>query len=99
VPLLVTERIKKTYTYVNDDRAVVTRPAAMREVEALRALRSRDASYFLHRTGIPIDSPTGHAAEAMLRLGWVRSEEESRAFKQEIWRANDRVVERLLRDM
>ncbi|KAJ7455257.1 hypothetical protein B0H11DRAFT_2067394 [Mycena galericulata] len=99
VPILVTERIKNSYTYVNDDRAVVTRPAAMREVEALRALRSRDASYFLHRTGIPLDTPTAHAAEAMMHLGWVRSEEEFRSFKQDIWKANDRVVERLLRDM
>ncbi|KAJ7849783.1 hypothetical protein B0H13DRAFT_1644880 [Mycena leptocephala] len=99
VPILATERIKTAYAYVNDDRAVVTRPAAMRDVEALRALRTQDVSYFLHRTGIPMDSPTAHAAEAMLRLGWVRSEAESRAFKQGIWRANDRVVERLLRDL
>lgn len=96
---MVTERIKKAYTYVNDYRAVVTRPAAMREVEALRALRSRDASYFLNRAGIPVDSRTARAAEAMLRLGWVRSEDESRAIKEGIWRANDRVVERLLRDL
>jgi hypothetical protein len=99
VPILATERIKTAYAYVNDDRAVVTRPAAMRDVEALRALRTQDVSYFLHRTGIPTDSPTAHAAEAMLRLGWARSEAESRAFKQGIWRANDRVVERLLRDL
>ncbi|KAJ7678981.1 hypothetical protein DFH06DRAFT_975171 [Mycena polygramma] len=99
VPILVTERMKKSYTYVNDDRAVVTRPSAMREVEALRALRSGDASYFLNRTGIPTDSRTARAAEAMLRLGWVRSQDESRAFKEGIWRANDRVVERLLRDL
>ncbi|KAJ7928860.1 hypothetical protein B0H13DRAFT_2544704 [Mycena leptocephala] len=99
VPILATERIKTAYAYVNDDRAVVTRPAAMRDVEALRALRTQDVSYFLHRTGIPTDSPTAHAAEAMLRLGWARPEAESRAFKQGIWRANDRVVERLLRDL
>ncbi|KAJ7476079.1 hypothetical protein FB451DRAFT_1034412 [Mycena latifolia] len=99
VPILVTERIKTSYKYVDDDRAVVTRPAAMREVEALRALRSGDASFFLHRTGIALDSPTAKAAEDMMRLGWVRSQEESQSFKQDLWRANDRVVERLLRDM
>ncbi|KAJ7773484.1 hypothetical protein B0H16DRAFT_1304851 [Mycena metata] len=99
VPLLVTERIKAAYTYASDNRAAVTRPAAMREVEALRALRTQDASYFLHRTGIALDSSTARAAEAMLRLGWVRSPEESRAFKEEIWQANDRVVERILRDL
>ncbi|KAJ6546927.1 hypothetical protein B0H19DRAFT_954108 [Mycena capillaripes] len=99
VPILVTEHIKRSYTYIDDPRAVVTRPAAMREVEALRALRSGDAAYFLDRMGIAMDSPTGHAAEAMMRLGWTRSEEESRSFKQDIWNANDRVVERLLRDL
>ncbi|KAJ7261789.1 hypothetical protein B0H12DRAFT_1013278 [Mycena haematopus] len=99
VPILVTERIRNTYTYVDDDRAVVTRPAAMREIEALRALRSGDSSYFLQRTGIPMGSLTAHAASTMLRLGWVRSEDESRAFKEKIWRENDRVVERILRDL
>ncbi|KAJ7364252.1 hypothetical protein DFH08DRAFT_681115 [Mycena albidolilacea] len=99
VPILVTERIRNTYTYVDDDRAVVTRPAAMREIEAIRALRSRDTSSFFHRTEIPMDSPTAQAAASMLQLGWTRSTEESRAFKEQIWRANDRVVERILRDL
>jgi hypothetical protein len=84
---------------VDDDRAVVTRPAAMREIEAIRALRSRDTSSFFHRTEIPMDSPTAQAAASMLQLGWTRSTEESRAFKEQIWRANDRVVERILRDL
>ncbi|KAJ7761987.1 hypothetical protein DFH07DRAFT_814798 [Mycena maculata] len=98
VPILVTERIKNSYMYVNDDRAVVTRPAAMREVEALRALRTRDVSFFLNRTST-LNSPTAHAADAMMRMGWVRSEEKFRSLKQDIWRANERVGERMLRDM
>ncbi|KAJ7650072.1 hypothetical protein FB45DRAFT_731699 [Roridomyces roridus] len=99
VPILVTERIKKAYAYVNDDRAVVTRPAAMREIEALRALRTGDVNYFLHRTGTPFDSQTARAAQAMMRKGWVRSGAESRSFKEDAWRANERVVERILRDL
>ncbi|KAJ7691577.1 hypothetical protein B0H17DRAFT_934873 [Mycena rosella] len=99
VPILVTERIKEAYIYINDDRPAVTRPAAMREVEALRALRTNDARYFLNRTGIARDSPTARAAEDMLDLGWARSEDDFRSFKQDIWDANDRVAERLLRDM
>ncbi|KAJ6623988.1 hypothetical protein B0H10DRAFT_1785286 [Mycena sp. CBHHK59/15] len=83
VPILVTERIKAAYTYANDDRAVVTRPAAMREVEALRALRSRDVSHFLHANGIPSDSPIGHAAASMMRLGWMRSTTEFRGSRRE----------------
>ncbi|KAF7316684.1 hypothetical protein HMN09_00401300 [Mycena chlorophos] len=99
VPILVTERIKKSYTYVDDRRAVVTRPAAMREVEALRALRAGDVSYFLRGAGIVADSPTAQTAQRMIRHGWVRSAEESRAFKESIWAANERVVERILRDL
>ena len=38
VPLLVTERLRRTYGYIDDVRAVVTRPAAMSEVQALKAL-------------------------------------------------------------
>ncbi|KAJ7067131.1 hypothetical protein C8F01DRAFT_980679 [Mycena amicta] len=99
VPILVTERIKKSYTYVDDPRAVVTRPAAMREVEALRALRSGDVSYFLHQTSIEPDSSTAHSAQSMLHKGWVHSADESRSFKEKIWIANERVVERILRDL
>ncbi|KAF7345367.1 putative eukaryotic translation initiation factor 5 [Mycena venus] len=69
VPTLVTERIRKSYTYLDDDRAVVTRPAAMREVEALRALRTGDAEHFLQKTGTSWDTPTGQAVEAMIRRG------------------------------
>ncbi|KAJ7364246.1 hypothetical protein DFH08DRAFT_949854 [Mycena albidolilacea] len=85
--------------FVDDDRAVVTRPAAMRAIEAVRVLRTRNTSFFLHRTGIPIHSPTAQAAASMLKLGWIRSAGEFRAFKEQIWRANDRVVERMLRDL
>ncbi|KAF8206216.1 hypothetical protein K438DRAFT_1816814 [Mycena galopus ATCC 62051] len=85
-PILATKHIRNAYKYADDDRAVVTRPAATREVEALRALRTGDTSYFLNKTGISTDSPTAEAAEKMLRLGWVRSEE-FRVFKQNIWNA------------
>ncbi|KAJ7859134.1 hypothetical protein B0H14DRAFT_3630747 [Mycena olivaceomarginata] len=83
VPILVPERIKNLYTYVDDDRAVVTRPAAMREIEAVRTLLTRDTT----------------GAASMLKLGWMQSAGESRAFKEQIWRADDRVVERMLRDL
>ncbi|KAJ7312333.1 hypothetical protein DFH08DRAFT_897285 [Mycena albidolilacea] len=99
VPILVTTRIRTSYKHVDDDRAVVTRPAAMREVDALRALRTQDASNFLQRTGNSWDPATVQAVENMMRRGWVRSEEDFHAVKQNIWTANDRVVERLLGDI
>ena len=47
VPMLVTNRTRRTYEFIDDDRIVVTRPAAMSEVQALKALRTGDASSFL----------------------------------------------------
>ena len=45
--VMVTERMRMAYGYIDDDRVVVTRPAAMREVLALKALRTKDGSSFL----------------------------------------------------
>ncbi|KAJ7210240.1 hypothetical protein C8J57DRAFT_1098272 [Mycena rebaudengoi] len=99
LPILLTARIGMSYKHVNDDRAVVTRPAAMREVDAVRALRTSDESHFLQRTGTPRGSPTGRAVQEMVRLGWVRSAEDFRGVKEDVRRKNERVVERLLGDM
>ncbi|KAJ7236810.1 hypothetical protein C8J57DRAFT_1087981 [Mycena rebaudengoi] len=99
VPILVTERIKAAYAYANDDRAVVTRPAAMSEVEALYVLRTGDASYFYERNRILPGSPIWQATEKMMHLGWMRSKADFQAFKERIWRANEHVVEQLLRDL
>jgi hypothetical protein len=70
VPILVTKHMRASYTYVDDDRAVVTRPAAMREVEVLRALRSGDALYFFQWSGISQDSTVAHGVDDMMHLGW-----------------------------
>ncbi|KAF7312498.1 hypothetical protein MIND_00263500 [Mycena indigotica] len=99
VPILVTERIKKAYAYADDPRAVVTRPAAMREVEALRALRTGDVTHFLQQTRISPESSTAQGAKRMVQQGWVRSAQESRSFKEGVWAANERVVERILHDL
>lgn len=97
VPILVTERMKASYTYAADDRAVITRPAAMREVAALRALRTSDASEFL--SGVPLSSPMRKAVEEMMVLGWLRPRVHFQAFKDGIWKQNEIVVMRLLRDL
>ncbi|PBK75884.1 hypothetical protein ARMSODRAFT_950233 [Armillaria solidipes] len=97
VPLLVTDRMKKAYTYVNDDRAVITRPAAMREIDAVKALRQGSALDFLEQSDY--NAPIRDSVHRMMRRGWVRNREEVRAFKQSLWERNERVVERLLRDL
>jgi hypothetical protein len=77
----------------------------MREIVALRALRSGDASDFLNtdlsRNGMTMAS-NPHirtAVEAMMQRGWIRSKAEFKAFKEDIWSDNNLVVERLLRDL
>ena len=39
VPILASHRMRERYGYIDDDRVTVTRPQALREVNALGALR------------------------------------------------------------
>ncbi|KAL0955052.1 hypothetical protein HGRIS_003970 [Hohenbuehelia grisea] len=105
VPILVNRRTRATYTYSDDDRAVVTRPAVMREIAAIRALRTNNASDFLEGdptgTGVPMSAnPLMRAAvQDMLARGWQRSKAEFRQFKEDVWRANEEVMAQILRDL
>ncbi|KAF9493156.1 hypothetical protein BDN71DRAFT_1419911 [Pleurotus eryngii] len=90
VPILVTRRMRASYTYADDDRVVVTRPAAMREIAAIKALRTRrveDKSSSLQ---------TKKAIQEMMNKGWTRSKREMQLFKEEIWMRNEDVVRRIL---
>lgn len=105
VPLLVTERLRQTYGYIDDARAVVTRPAAMTEVQALRALRTGNASAFLDsdptHAGVSMGAMHGvkEAVDRMLRDGWVRDREDWMDWREEVWERNQAVVDRILRDI
>ncbi|EMD34839.1 hypothetical protein CERSUDRAFT_117047 [Gelatoporia subvermispora B] len=105
VPILATARFRQAHSYTDDDRAIVTRPAAMREVAALKALRTRDAESFLRsdpsgrgRTlgDIP---PLRDAVQHMVDEGFVRKKDEVRAYKEGVWRRNREFAARLLTDM
>ena len=97
--------MRKAYGYIDDDRVVVTRPAAMREVAALKALRTKNGSSFLESD--PLSS--GHTMSEvrglpsmvteMLEKGWFREKEAVEQFKRELWDSNESVIERLLRDV
>lgn len=90
VPILVTHRMRASYTYADDDRVVVTRPAAMREIAAIKALRTRR---------VEDESPnlqTKEAIQEMMNRGWTRSKREMQLFKEEIWMQNENVVQRIL---
>ncbi|OCH93915.1 hypothetical protein OBBRIDRAFT_723822 [Obba rivulosa] len=104
VPILATDHFRQAYAYTDDDAATVTRPAAMREVAALKALRTRNATSFLHsdpagrgRTLGDI-KPLREAVERMVQGGFTRNREDVRAYKQGVWRKNLGVAARLLTD-
>ncbi|KAI0750671.1 hypothetical protein C8Q80DRAFT_1100193 [Daedaleopsis nitida] len=105
VPLLVTARHRTKYGYIDDARAVVTRPAAMSEVQALRALRTGDAGPFLAsdpaEVGVKMSEVPGvrAAVERMMREGWVRERREWMEWREEVWRRNRVVVDKILRDL
>ncbi|KAL0955048.1 hypothetical protein HGRIS_003966 [Hohenbuehelia grisea] len=105
VPILVTKRMRESYTYADDDRVVVTRPAAMREIAAIKALRSKNAVEFLDsdasHTGHPVseNSHISYLVDEMLSRGWTRTKSEYRSYKEDLWKDNEVVVQRLLRDL
>ena len=104
-PLLGTRRMREAYTYIDDDRVVITRPAALTEMDAIKALRSGSASEFLASDPAKSSWPMGshhqihQAVEEMMQDGWTRSKEGFDDVKKTIWRKNDEVVWRLLRDL
>jgi len=67
--------LREAYTHINDDKITITCPAAMSEVEAIKALRTGDASTFLAsdpaNSGIRLGDHRGNrgAVEEMMRKG------------------------------
>ncbi len=104
VPLLVTQRIREAYAHLDDDRVIVTRPAAMSEIAAIRSLRTNISTFLASdraQSGVsfgPHPRLRG-AAERMLRAGWHRTRGGFDAVKRQIWDQNEAVVTRLVFDM
>jgi hypothetical protein len=105
VPILLTQYMRDAYTYIDDEGVVITRPAVMREVHAIRALRTGTYADFLASdpsgTGITMGAHPGveAAVTEMMRAGWVRSKQQFDEFKRGVWGRNDVVVMRMLRDL
>ncbi|PPR07644.1 hypothetical protein CVT24_006546 [Panaeolus cyanescens] len=116
VPILATRRVRSAYAYADDDRVMVTRPAVISEVAALRALRIGNmTSFWDHYTqmaaigdavggdimkvlpshGINVYDDLGHMMEA----GWRRADAGFESFREGLWKENERVVEKFLRDL
>ena len=96
--------MRRSYQYADDDRVVVTRPAAMREIAAVKALRTGDTSFFLQANmpnmGNKMESNIliRDAVNNMMLHGWTRRKSDLEDFKRGLWRKNDRLADRILRD-
>jgi hypothetical protein len=105
VPILSVQRVPTAYSYIDDDRVVITYPAVMTEMDAIKALRMRSASQFLasdpSSSGMTMGSNSAvrSAVEKMMREGWIRPKAGFQDFKRGVWAANDLVVKKLLRDL
>jgi hypothetical protein len=97
VPVLVNEWMRQTYTFLDDDRVIVTRPQALREIFAVKALRTGQWS---PRPNVQehLKDVTMHA-ERMIEKGWIRSAEQFAEFKEGIWEQNAEVMRRILHDI
>ena len=105
MPLLVTSRHRSAYGYIDDVRVTITRPAAMSEVQAIKALRTGDASSFLASDPADIGRtmgempPVREAVEHMMREGWIRGRREWMDWREEVWRRNRAVADKILSDL
>jgi hypothetical protein len=104
-PILVTRRFREAYTHVDDDRVSITYPVGMTEIDAIRVLRTRNASAFLANdpsgSGVTLGSNPAvrKAVEKMLEKDWIRTPKGFEDRKREVWAANDLVVMKLLQDI
>jgi hypothetical protein len=94
VPVLVNEWILESYSFL-DERVVVARPHALREIFAVKALRTGQWS--------PPPAAKNQvkevkvAVEKMIKNGWKRSADQFAEFKNDIWANNTDVVRRILK--
>lgn len=77
----------------------------MPEVQALKALRTGDATTFLSSDPADIGQPIGdlqpvrEAVTAMMGEGWVKDRQGWDDWKAGVWQKNRDVAEKILRDM
>lgn len=94
VPILASKRMREAYGYINDNRVVITRPQALREIAAIGAFRDARTPE-LEQSSVF----TGRFAEdvtLMLKEGWQKSQRSFRDFKEELWKENQNSIKRAL---
>ena len=97
--------LRELYPDITDDKVMIMHPAAMSEVQAIRALHSGDASTFLAsdpaNSGIRLGNHRGirEGVEEMMTKGWIRTKEGFEYCKRKTWERNEIVMMRILRDL
>jgi hypothetical protein len=101
----VTQRVRTAYSYIDNDRVVITRPSVVLEMGAIKALRTGNASAILSSDPSHSNRTMGshlhihQAVDKMMHEGWVRPNEGFQAVKKKIWEKNDEAIRRMLRDL
>lgn len=86
--------MREAYSFL-DDRVTVTRPHAVREIFAVKALRTGkwsprpDVKNQVEEVKMDVDK--------MIKKGWTRSADEFAEFREGVWAQNTEVVRRILR--
>jgi hypothetical protein len=84
--------MRQSYSFL-DDRVTVTRPQILREISAVKALRTG-------RWTPRLDAKQQEVADVnkMIASGWERSPDPFDAFRAGIWAHNEEVMRRILSD-
>ncbi|PPQ87891.1 hypothetical protein CVT25_001233 [Psilocybe cyanescens] len=104
VPILAVRELREAYGHIDDDKITINRPAVMSEFQAIRALRTGDASSFLasdpSSSGITLGSHPRirQAVEDFMRDGWVHTKDGFDSCKRRTWKENERVITKILQD-
>lgn len=94
LPLLTTHHIRKVYTYTASPLVSLLRPTYLREIAAIKVLRS---GTFSPEGKVP--PGVEGEAEEMVRKGWKRGEKGWREYQEGLRRRNADVGRRLLAGM
>ncbi|KAH9479939.1 hypothetical protein JR316_0008536 [Psilocybe cubensis] len=104
VPILAVRELRESYIYIDDDRVTINRPAVMSEFQAIKVLRTGDASDFLESdpssSGVTLGfhSRIRQAVHRFVNEGWVRTKEDFDLRKKLILKENERIVLKILQD-
>jgi hypothetical protein len=89
--------MRESYSFLDDDRVTVTRPQALREIFAVKALRT---AQWAHQPALDhLAKEVTVDVRKMIEKGWIRSEAQFTSFKNEIWANNSEVMRRILDDV